>query len=183
MNSRYTLAFALLLSALPAFTHTKTDSDCLRDINLKSGDAEAAVIWLLSERLPDVNGCPLSNIIKREVIIDRVDAHITHGALNVEVDLPSAGSVAVINNDEALHVLYVVAQDLLNKKATGDVLNDAAKTYVSEKLATLALWVLAQTNLEGLLPDSITSGRLYNFARHELARCGVAKAIHTVCNK
>lgn len=182
MNSRYTLAFALLLSSLPAFA-TKTDSDCLRNIELKSGDVEAAVIWLASERLPDFNGCALKDVIKREVILDRVDAHITHGALNVEVDLPSAGSVSVVNNDEALHVLWVVAQDLLAKKAAGDVLNDAAKTYVSEKLTTLALWILAQTNVEGLLPDSVTSGRLYNFLRHELARCGVAKAIRTACNK
>lgn len=183
MNSRYTLALALLLSSLPAFTRAN-DSDCLRNIELKSGDIEAAVIWLASEKLPDFGlQCPIKDSIKREVILDRVDAHITHGALALDVELPSAGSVAVVTNDESLHVLYVVAQDLLAHKTTNDILTDAGKTYVSEKLVSAALWIVSQTNVEGLLPDSITSGRIYNFLRKELARCGVAHLLQRACNK
>jgi hypothetical protein len=183
MNSRYTLALALLLSSLPAFTRAN-DHDCLRNIELKSGDIEAAVIWLASEKLPDFGlQCPIKDSIKREVILDRVDAHITHGALALDVDLPSAGSVAVITNDESLHVLWTITNGLLAHKATNDILSDAGKTYVSEKLVSAALWVLTQTNVEGLLPDSITSGRIYNFIRKEAARCGVSHLIQKACNK
>ena len=182
MNSRYTLALALLLSSLPAFTRAN-DHDSLRNIELKSGDIEAAVIWLASEKLPDFGQCPIKDAIKREVILDRVDAHITHGALAVDFDLPQAGSVAVITNDESLHVLWTITNGLLAHKATNDILSDAGKTYVSEKLVSAALWVLTQTNVESLLPNSITRGTIYNFLRKEAARCGIARLIQRACNK
>lgn len=177
MKSRYTLALALLFSGIPALS---TANDRALDL----GDVEAAVIWLVSEKLPDWK-CPfnLKEAIQREVIIDRADAHLAQGALSVDVEVPSVGEVSVIDNDESLHVLYTVVDDLIKHKNSREILNDASKTYVKEKLVTVALWILSQTNVEGLLPEAITNGKVYNFFRHELARFGVAELIHRACNK
>lgn len=195
MNPRYTLALALLLSTLPSVSFSNAKSDlahCELDtratmerLALNSDDVEAAVVYLFSEKLPSDWKCPfhLKEAIQREVILGRVDAHVTHGALALDVDVPSAGSVAVINNDESLHVLYSVATDLLAHKSSSDVLTNAGKTYVTEKLATAALWLVSKTNLEDLLPGSVTNGRVYKFFRDELARFGVTHAINKACTK
>lgn len=179
MKSRYTLALALLFSSIPVIL---TADHHNRSLDL--GDVEAAVIWLASEKLPDWNvPFNLKETIQREVIIDRADAHLAQGALSLDVELPSAGTLSVINNDETLHVLYTVIKDVIAHHKTSDIVSDASKTYAREKLATIALWLVAQTNVEGLLPDSITNGRIYQFFRHELARYGVADLIQRACNK
>jgi len=188
MNSRYTLCLALLFSAIPSASFSLNDlayfetRASLDRVEFNVGDVEAGLLYLFAERLPaDIKGLPLRAAVEREVILNRVNAHIAHDSLAFDYDLANGDQISLITNDETLHVAYVVAQDLLADKAYNTVASDAAKTFLSEKVVTVALWLLAQTHAENLLPESITQGTVYKFFRAELARLGVAKLAKEVC--
>jgi hypothetical protein len=196
MKLHATFTLALLLSLAPQFSHAfKSDLDhcqteeysyrlSLDGLKLTSDDNQAFVVLLSNKILiPDNwNGkFGLKDRITKEVIKNRFNAHVTHDSLNLDVEVP-AGQLSIISNDEALEVLYYVAQDLIEKKSAGDVLKDAGKVYVTEKIVAAALWLLSNSNVEALLPDAITRDRVYQFLRTEIARYGAENFIARINN-
>src|SRR5262249_46187128 len=88
-------------------------------------------------------------------------------------ELPNLGEVSVLTNDQALEIGYVVANDLMAKKSANDVLSSAGKTFLREKVVSIILWLINQSNVESLLPNSLTRSGFYNILRTEVARYSI----------
>jgi len=185
MNPRYTLAVSLLLSTLPQLSFARGDMmmndleacqyECrasLRSLDVNLTDLEVLVAYSLRNEVPKCSFDAPARI-KKEAIKYFVNRYVTGDSLDLNADLPNTGQVSVLNTDQALEVAYVVANDLLDKKATSELLTDAGKTFLREKVVQAILWVVSQSNIEALLPDTLTQTGLYNVVRNEVARYGV----------
>lgn len=198
MNSRYTLTVALLLSSLSylafAYQNECNDydlceyacrmSDEPRNDSINS-DVKAGFAFYFAHHIPAKLECSfdLKGRIIKEVVKYIVRSRLTGDSLNLNIGLSPDVKVSVLSTDEALEVGYYAANDLLDHKSGSEVLCTAGKTYVREKIVSVLLWLLKQSNVENILPDQLTSSDLYNFLRKESARyaidhfvvCGLCK--------
>ena len=193
MKSCLTLAAALLLSTVPQIS-LSNDRLCETDLALcecraamdrlsvDDTDIKVALAYLLSKEIPARYNCSfdIKGRSQKACLKYGLNRVLLQDSLDVVADLPSAGQVEVINTDQAMEVGFVVAEDLVQRKPAADVLVHAGKTYVREKLAAALVWLLAQTNLELLLPDAVTQNGVYSEARAEVARFYVEKALDHV---
>ncbi len=196
MNSRFTMAIALLLSSLPYATYATCDRvnqsdlallgsacDC-RAANSKlvanSEDCSVLLGYLVGkEILPDLPNCSFDYKARWKKFVTKyvINRLFLHDAINFSVQLPSAGEVTVLNTDQFLEVALVVFHDLIHQKATGDMVVHGAVTLAREEIVAAILWLLGESNVEELLPQGVTEGELYTQARNEVARFYVDKAI------
>lgn len=199
MNSRFTLALALLLSGVSsaAFAECpKSDRDCTksdlaqmmcdcREANSKLTSntefVKVAVGTLVAEKFAAELACDKIAHSARKFLKKYVLNHLLfQDAVNVTLDLPSLGRTTVLNTDQFLEVLLVVLADVLHKKSTGTVVVDGGLTLAREEIVAIALWLLGQSNVEELLPESVTDGIVYQEGRNELLRHYVDKGIEHV---
>lgn len=185
MNPRYTLAVTLLLSTLPQISFARGDMmmsdleacqyECrtaLKSLDVNLTDLEVLVAYSLRNELPKCSFDAAARV-KKEAIKYFAQRYVTGDSLDLNADLPNVGNVTVLNTDQALEVAYVVANDLIDKKATSEVLTDAGRTFLREKVVQAILWVVSQSNVEALLPETLTQTGLYDVVRKEVARYGV----------
>lgn len=195
MKMRYTLAVALLLSTVPHLSFSNDYTSCRSDlaysgdcrVNLQRLDAndtdiEVALAYILSKEIPDRYNCSfdLKARIQKVAVKYFLNRFLLHNSLNIVADLPSTGQLEVLTTDQALEIALVVAEDVLAHKAAAGILTDAGRVYLREKIVSVVLWLLTQTNVEALLPDQLTESGVYNEARNEVARYFVDKAIDKV---
>lgn len=193
MNSRFTLAVALLLSGVP-FATFANDRDCSKsDLKQMMCDcretngrlvANTEVAKLAGAYV--ITSAALSNCKYSDVILHKfrkvlkkfiLNNLIFQDSVNINLDLPSLGKTTVLNTDQFLEVLLVVVCDLLHDKSAGDVVVDGGLTLVREEVVAVALWILDQLNVEGVLPESVTDGEAYQEVRNEIARHYVDKGL------
>lgn len=195
MNSRLTLAIALLLSSAP-FASFASDRDCTtsdlkqmmcdcRDTNSRLAAntefTKVAVGALVAKELLATSALPCAaqlsarvNKFLKKYVLNHL---VFQDSIEVTLDLPSLGRTTVLNTDQFLEVLLVVLCDLSHKKAVGTVVVDGALTLAREEVVAAALWLLDQINVEALIPESVTEGVVYQEARTEAARFFADKAI------
>ena len=138
--------------------------------------------YLLVDQLPNKYNCSfdVKGRTKKAIVKYFINRFLLKDSLDINADLPNGGSVSVLTTDQAMEVGLVVANDLIDKKGGTEILVHAGKTFVREKVVAALVWLLAQTNVEALLPDSLTSSTLYTEARNEVGRHFVDKAIDKV---
>lgn len=199
MNSRFTLAIALLLSCAPAaFAHCpESDRDCnksdlvqmmcdCRETNSRlvanTDDAKVFLSYLIGkELLQELPHCDFNAVGRlkkflKKYVLNRI---FLNDSIHITLDLPQAGQVTVLNTDQFLEVALVVIHDLLAKRALGDIAVDGLVTLTREEVVAVLVWLLGQTNAEELLP-SVTNTRLYQETRNEVARYYVDKGLARV---
>jgi hypothetical protein len=175
MNLRFTFTIALLLSAfqgVEARNPTNTDIDLsdfecrssIKDINNDLTNIEVLLLYIVSDK------CPYSASIKKEIVKYFANQFVTNDSLNLSMEVANVGDVALLTNDQALEIGYVVTQDLIQKKGTNDIVKDAFQTFIREKIVGVALWLVGQSNLENLLPNALTGNKFYGTVRTEVAR-------------
>lgn len=187
MNARYTLLTVSLLSTLSILTYATNDLSYCKELNdigyvniasrlhrIETTDKniQAALAYLLAGQIPDKYNCSFNprGRIQKICIKNVINNNITKDSLDITIDLPDSAQIPVLTTDQILEIGYVTAQDLLAKKSFTETTLDAGKTLVREKLVEAVLWLLEQTHLENLLPDTITNSYVYEQTVHELAR-------------
>jgi hypothetical protein len=189
MNSHFKFfAAALLFLSIPfesSAVVTSCDYDyCRSDLKITNrvvtslDDVEAAVFYLLVDKIPDRYRCSFEVVgrTKKFIVKYFLNRFLFHDSLDVVADLPNnQGSVSVITTDQALEVGLVMFDDIVDKKSGTTILADAGKTFLREKVVSALLWLLAQTNVEGLLPDSVANSLVYRETRNEIFRHFVHK--------
>lgn len=198
MNSRFTLALALLLSGAAFADCQKSDRDChksdlaqmmcdCREANSKlTANSDDAAVFLgyiigreLLAELPPCDFHPEARLKKfvKKYILNRL---FLNNSINVTLDLPSAGQVTVLNTDQFLEVALVVIHDLINKHSARHTLVDGLVTLTREEIVAVLVWALGQTHVEEVLPNDLEDTRLYQEVRNEVTRYYVDKAIARV---
>ena len=191
MNSRFTLAVALLLSTLPqiSFSAHRPDSDfaafqcdCrsgLQKLATSNTDVEVALAYLLSKEIPDKYSCPFDvrGRIQKAVYKYALERFVVGDSLSFEADLPSVGTVTLLTTDSSLEVLLVVLRDVLDKHYSA-VLPDAARVFAREQVVRGLVWLLGQSHVEALLPNALADSGVYVQARNEVGRYFVDKGLH-----
>ena len=183
MNSHFKfIAAALLFSAIPVvasdYDHCRSDAKMMDRVAASLEDVEAAVLYLLVDKLPDnCRSFDLKGRTKKAIVKYFLNRFLFNNSLDVVADVPNGGTVPLLTTDQALEVGLVVYHDVVDKKSGSAILADAGKTFVREKVVQALVWLLAQSNVEALLPDSLTSGAVYNEARNEVARYFVDQGI------
>jgi hypothetical protein len=189
MNSHFKfLTAALLFSGISVaasdYDHCRPDHKMMDRVEATLDDVEAAILYLLIDKLPDkyTNSCSfdIKGRTKKAIVKHFLNRFLFNNSLDVVADLPNAGVVSVITTDQALEVGLVVFNDVVDKKAGSIILADAGRTFLREKVVAALVWLLGQTNVEALLPDSLTDSVVYSEARNEVARHFVDKGIDRV---
>lgn len=184
MNSHFKfLAAALLFSAIPVaasdYDLCRSDNRQVEKVAATLDDVEAAILYLLVDKIPDKYSCSfdVKSRTRKAIVKYFLNRFLLNNSLDVVADLPNAGSVSVLTTDQALEVGIVVFNDVVDKKSGATILTNAGKIFLREKVVAALVWLLAQTNVEALLPDSLTESRVYYEARNEVGRHFVDKAI------
>ena len=186
MNSPFKfVAAALLFSTVPAgalvsdYNCSRSDYNCLERVAANTDDIQATLLFLLVDKLPDKFSCSfdVKGRTKKAIVKHFINRFLLNNSLDIVADLPNAGSVSVLTTDQAMEVGLVVFNDLFDKRSGSEIVTHAGKTFVREKVVAALVWLLAQTNVEALLPDSLTSSAVYTEARNEVGRHFVDKAI------
>ncbi len=188
MNSHFKfLAAALLFSTLPLlansdYDHCRPDARAINKVAATLDDVEAAVLYLLVDKIPAKFSCSfdVKGRTKKAIVKHFVNRFLLNNAFDVVADVPNAGTVTVLNTDQAMEIGAVALDDILDKKSAGTILTNAGKTFVREKIVAALVWLLAQTPVESLLPDSLTTSTLYTEGRNEVARHFVDKGLERV---
>jgi len=183
MNSRYTFLITSLLSVAPFFSHANDLTYCrdlsdlcistrLHEIRSCDHNIQAALAYLIADKIPNDLNCSFDykGRIKKVVIKKLINDNLLHNSLDLVIDLPDSGQLPILTTDQILEIAYVAAQDALAREALGAIGIHAGKTLVREKLVEVVLWLVAQTHIEDLLPESITDSYIYEQTVHELAR-------------
>lgn len=188
MNSHFKfIAAALLFSAMPIvatsdYDYCRSDMRVMDKVAATLDDVEAAILYLLVDKLPDKYSCSfdVKGRTKKAIVKYFLNRFLFNNSLDVVADLPNAGSVSVLTTDQALEVGLVVFHDVVDKKSGSHILTNAGKTFLREKVVAALVWLLQQTNAEALLPDSLTTSLAYAEARNEIARHFVEKGMDRV---
>lgn len=190
MNSHFkVLAAALLFSAIPVaasdYDYCRSDAKMMDRVSASLEDVEAAVLYLLIDKLPDKYSCSfdIKGRTKKAIVKHFLNRFLLNNSLDVVADVPNAGPVSILTTDQALEVGIVVVNDLVDRKSGSTILTDAGITLVREKLVSALVWLVALSNVEALLPDSLTSSAVYSEARNEVARHFVEKGLSNVIKR
>lgn len=196
MNSRFTLAIVLLLSCAPyaaSFANDRCPSDkaqmaCdCRETNSRlvanTDDAKVFLSYLIGKELlaelplcADFNAQGRLKKFLKKYVLNRI---FLNDSINVTLDLPQAGTVTVLNTDQFLEVALVVIHDLIAKQSLGNTAVDGLVTLTREEIVAVLVWLVEQSNVEEIAP-SVTSTRLYEETRNEVARYYVDKGLARV---
>lgn len=184
MNTQFkVLTAALLFSAIPVvasdYDYCRSDVRATEKVAATLDDVEAAIVYLLVDKIPDRYSCSfdVKGRTRKAIVKHFLNRFLLNNSLDVVADLPNSGTVNVLTTDQALEVGLVVFNDVVDKKSGATIVTNAGKTYVREKVVAALVWLLAQTNVEALLPDTLTESKVYYEARNEVARHFVDKAI------
>jgi hypothetical protein len=187
MNSHFKMfAAALLFSAIPVaandYDYCRSDNRVMDKVAATLDDVEAAILYLLVDKLPDKYSCSfdVKGRTKKAIVKYFLNRFLFNNSLDVVADVPNAGPVSVLTTDQAMEVGLVVFHDVFEKKSSSTVIADAGRTFLREKIVGALVWLLAQTNAEALLPDSLSSSAVYVEARNEVARHFVDKGLDRV---
>ncbi|CAN5196573.1 hypothetical protein BH09DEP1_BH09DEP1_0240 [soil metagenome] len=197
MNSRFTLAIVLLLSSAPYASTFANDRECKSDLAqmmcdcreangklvINSDDAAVFLGYIVGKEIvAELPKCEFDALGRWKKFIKKyiLNRLFLNNSINITLDLPSAGQVTVLNTDQFLEVLLVVAHGIIAKDSARRVVTEGVLTLTREEIVAALIWVLDQTNAEAILPDSLTEGRLYQETRNEVARFYVDKAIARV---
>jgi hypothetical protein len=196
MNSRYTFLVTSLLSVAPFFCYSN-DLSCCKDlsdlgyisVSSRLGKVEhcgenvqSALAYLLADQIPDKYNCSFDykGRIKKVALKKLINDNLLKNSLDITIDLPDSAQLPILNTDQILEIAYVAAHDALARKSFSVIGIDAGKTLLREKLVEVVLWLVAQTHVEDLLPESITDSYVYEQTVIELARFYTDKVIKII---
>lgn len=183
MNSRHTFLITSLLSVVPFFSYANdlhyynelSDlgyASRFNRIETSDKNIQAALVYLLAGQVPPAYNCSFKPVdrIQKICIKEVINNNLIHNSFDIVIDLPDSAQLSLLSTDQILEIGYVAAQDLLAKKSLATVGIDAGKTLVREKLVEAVLWLVEQTHIEDLLPESVTDSYVYEQTVIELTR-------------
>lgn len=183
MNNKFTLLALFAFSSFAPIAATDwslrndldyCECDCRDTDRSVQSDIGIVCLYLLSQNMPDKYNCKFDPRGRMEKVATTyaLNNYLLQNSLDVSVDTAS-GKIYLVKTDEALEVGYVALRDLVNEKPTSDILFDSGKTFVREKIVSTLLWLIDQTKIEKILPDSLTTSLLYDLLVKEIARYSV----------